>query len=82
MEVIVRGGDSPEPQRPRPILSASELGVQVGATTYASGRSSSDYALIGFGGSPDGQRFLIGRRSPDDPRAGILYVQGWKPPLP
>jgi Tol biopolymer transport system component len=82
MEVVVHGGDNPEPERPKAILSATELGVQVGATTYASGRSSSDYALIGFGGSPDGQRFLIGRRSPDDPRAGILYVQGWQPPRP
>jgi len=80
MEVPVRGGADPEPEPPRPILSASELGVQAGATTYTSGRASTDYALIGFGGSPDGRRFLIGRRSPDDPRAGILYVQGWQPP--
>jgi len=82
MEVPVSGGADPEPGRPQPILSASELGVRAGANAYTSGRRSSDYALIGFGGSPDGKRFLIGRRSPDDPRAGILYVQNWRPQVP
>jgi hypothetical protein len=81
-EVLVGGKHDPEPAPPRAILSATELGVQAGATAYASGRASTDYALIGFGGSPDGRRFLIGRRSPDDPRAGILYVRGWQPPRP
>lgn len=81
MEVLVRGSADPELATPASLLSASELGVQIGATTYVSGRSSTDFALVGFGGSPDGRRFLIGKRSPDDPRAGILYVQGWKPTL-
>ena len=79
MEVIVTGETDPDPGRPEPVLSASEIGLQVGAMTYTSGRLSSDFALIGFGGSPDGRRFLIGRRSPNDPRAGILYVQNWRP---
>jgi eukaryotic-like serine/threonine-protein kinase len=82
MKVLVGGRTDPEPGGPEPVLSASELGVQAGARGYTSGRSLSDYALIGFGGSPDGRRFLVGRRSPDDPRAGILYVQNWKPQAP
>jgi dipeptidyl aminopeptidase/acylaminoacyl peptidase len=79
MEVSVAGDTDPEVGHPAPVLSASELGVKAGRMTYTAGRSSSDYALIGFGGSPDGSRFLIGRRSPEDPRAGILYIQDWEP---
>jgi len=71
MEVAVKEGEFLELRRPRRIFTASDLGVQV----------DDQYSLIGFGMSPDGQRFLVGRRSADDPRAGILYVQGWQPPV-
>jgi hypothetical protein len=33
----------------------------------------------GFGVAP-GPRFLVGQQSPDDPRAGILFLRGWATP--
>jgi len=82
MEIAVRGGDDPEPERPRPVLSDADLATQIGCSSYSSGRLSSGDALIGVEGSPDDRRFLIGRCSPDDLRAGILHIQGWKPQGP
>jgi len=68
MEVTLDFGEgdaSPQPQRPRPVVPASELRVGDAA----------ENGRLGFGLSADGQRFLVVRRSPDDPRAGILYAE-------
>jgi len=70
MEVLVGAGEDAGPQRPRKVLGLSELGF--GATENAARR-------VGFGLSPDGERFLVSRRSAADPRAGIVYSRGFAP---
>ena len=69
LEVALGTPEDPRPQRAQPVLSAGDQ-ARDASETY------------GFGVTPDGQRFLLQRRSPADPRRGILYLQGFEPEAP
>jgi Tol biopolymer transport system component len=70
MEVRLTPGDDPAPKRPERIFTAADLGLAIGHDVAAS---------VGLGMSPDGERFLVIRRSSADPRSGILYFRRFEP---